>query len=138
MVTRELTADDVLATLTDLFIARGCPAHLRSDNGPEFGARIVREWLQWLDVRTLFIALGRPWENGFSESINGKVRDELLDREIFFTLKEAQVLIERWRQYYNRVPPQRARLSAPGPEAVAWPPLARPPRLALELAGTPN
>jgi transposase InsO family protein len=139
VVARKLTADDVLATLTELFIMRGCPGHLRSDNGPEFGAKIVREWLTWLDVRTLFIAPGSPWENGYSESFNGKLRDELLDREIFFTWREAQVLIEGWRQHYNTVRPHSALgYRPPAPEARAPLFLARPPRLALELAGTRN
>jgi transposase InsO family protein len=104
VVARKLTADDGLATLTDLFITRGCPGHLRSDNGPEFCAKVVRAWLHWLEVRTLFIEPGSPWENGYSESCTGKLRDELLDREIFYTLREAQVLIEGWRQHYNRGP----------------------------------
>lgn len=95
VVARQLTADDVLATLTRLFVERGVPQYLRSDNGPEFCAKIVREWLAWLDVRTLFIEPGSPWENGYSESFNGKLRDELLDRESFFTLQEAQILIEQ-------------------------------------------
>ena len=104
VVARRLTEDDVLATLTTLFVARGVPAHLRSDNGPELCAKVVRGWLHWLGVNTLFIEPGSPWENGYNESFNGKLRDELLDREIFFTLQEAQVLIERWRQHYNRGP----------------------------------
>ena len=82
VVARKLTADDVLATLTDLFITRGCPGHLRSDTGPEFCAKVVRAWLQWLEVRTLFIEPGSPWENGYSESFNGKLRDEFVDRKI--------------------------------------------------------
>jgi len=94
VVARQLTADDVLATLTRLFVERGVPRYLRSDNGPAFCAKIVREWLSWLDVRTLFIAPGSPWENGYSESFHGTLRDELLDREIFFTLQEAQILLE--------------------------------------------
>jgi transposase InsO family protein len=139
VVARKLTADDVLATLTDLFITRGCPGYLRSDNGPEFCAKVVREWLAWLEVRTLFIEPGSPWENGYSESFNGKLRDELLDREIFYTLREAQVLIEGWRQHYNTVRPHSALgYRPPAPETRAPLPLARPPRLALELAGSPN
>jgi putative transposase len=82
-VVRQLTADHVLAALTELFIARGCPMHLRPDNGPEFCTKAVRERLHWLEARTLFIELGSPWENGCGESVNGKWRDELLDREIF-------------------------------------------------------
>jgi transposase InsO family protein len=129
----------VLATLTELFLTRGCPAHLRSDNGPGFCARVVREWLSWLDARTLFIEPGSPWENGYSESFNGKLRDELLDREIFYTLQEAQVLIEWWRQHYNGARPHSALgYRPPAPEAVALPHLALPPRLEPELAGIRN
>ncbi len=137
VVARTLTADDVLATLTDLFITRGCPTHLRSDNGPEFCAKIVREWLTWLDVRTLFIEPGSPWENGYSESFNGKLRDELLDREIFFTLREAQVLIEGWRQHYNTVRPHSAlgyRPPAPATRVFPVRPPCPHPALALGAA----
>ena len=94
-------ARDVGGALCDLRV----PAHIRSDNGPEFTAELVRLWLDALDVETLFIEPGSPWENGYVESFNGKVRDELLDREIFFTLTEAQILIERWRREYNTVRP---------------------------------
>jgi transposase InsO family protein len=136
---RKLTADDVLATLTELFVLRGCPAHLRSDNGPEFCAKIVREWLHWLEVRTLFIEPGSPWENGYSESFNGKLRDELLDREIFYTLREAQVLIEWWRQHYNTVRPHSALgYRPPAPEARAVPTLTPLPLPALALGAGLN
>jgi transposase InsO family protein len=139
VVARKLTADDVPATLADLFIARGCPGHLRADNGPEFCATVVRAWLHWLEVRTLFIEPGSPGENGYSESFNGKLRDELLDREIFYTLQEARILIEWWRQDYNGVRPHSALgYRPPAPEAVALPHLALPPRLELELAGVRN
>jgi len=134
VVARTLTADDMLASLTDLFITRGCPGHLRSDNGPEFCAKVVREWLAWLDVRALFIEPGSPWENGYSESFNGKLRDELLDREIFYTLREAQVLIERWRQHYNTVRPHSALgYRPPAPETYPWPMLALSQPSELEL-----
>jgi putative transposase len=139
VVGRKLTADDVLATLTELFITRGCPTHLRSDNGPEFCAKAVREWLAWLDVRTLFIEPGSPWENGYSESFNGKLRDELLDREIFFTLREAQVLIAGWRQHYNTVRPHSALgYRPPAPAARSWSKLAMSPRSELELLTARN
>ncbi len=137
VVARHLTADDVLATLTDLFVTRGCPDHLRSDNGPEFCAKVVREWLAWLDVRTLFIEPGSPWENGYSESFNGKLRDELLDREIFYTLREAQVLIEWWRQHYNTVRPHSAlgyRPPAPETRSLAATAPISVPTLALGVA----
>ena len=97
VVARQLRSIDVLETLAGLFVAHGVPAHIRSDNGPEFTATLVRLWLEALDVETLFIEPGSPWENGYVESFNGKLRDELLDREIFFTVAEAKILIERWR-----------------------------------------
>lgn len=139
VVARKLTADDVLATLTDLFITRGCPGHLRSDNGPEFCAKVVREWLAWLEVRTLFIEPGSPWENGYCEAFNGKLRDELLDREIFYTLAEARILVEGWRQHYNTVRPHSALgYRPPAPEARSWLPLARPQPSEVELVPARN
>ena len=115
VVARRLRSVEVLETLAALFLTHGVPAHIRSDNGPEFTAELVRLWLDALAVETLFIEPGSPWENGYVESFNGKVRDELLDREIFFTLTEAQVLIERWRREYKHgAAAQRARLSAAG------------------------
>ena len=105
---RRLRHDDVLACLTDLFTRHGPPDHIRSDNGSEFTAGAVRDWLPKLGVKTLYIEPGSPWENGYNESFNGKLRDELLNGEIFYTLKEAQVLIERWRIHYNTVRPHSA------------------------------
>lgn len=104
-VARRLTSHNVVEVLTDLFIQRGVPVHIRSDNGPEFIAKRVREWLARLQVRPLYIEPGSPWENGYVESFNGKMRDELLNGEIFYSLKEAQVLIEMWRRHYNTVRP---------------------------------
>jgi len=104
-VARRLRHDDVLACLTDLFTRHGPPDHIRSDNGSEFTAIAVREWLPRVGVTTLFIEPGSPWENGYNESFNGKLRDELLNGEIFYTLQEAQVLIEHWRHHYNTVRP---------------------------------
>lgn len=139
VVARKLTADDVPATLADLFIARGCPGHLRADNGPEFCATVVRAWLHWLEVRTLFIEPGSPGENGYSESFNGKLRDELLDREIFYTLQEARILIEWWRQDYNGVRPHSALgYRPPAPEERAFPTLAPQPLPALALGAGLN
>ena len=100
-VARRLTSEDVLERLSDLFIQRGTPDDIRSDNGPEFTAHRVRDWLENVGVKTLFIEPGSPWENGFIESFNGKFRDELLNTEIFDTLLEANVLIERCRVHYN-------------------------------------
>ena len=123
-VARRVTADDVLERLSRLFIERGEPGHLRSDNGPEFTAKAVRRWLGKVGVTTLFIEPGSPWENGYVESFNGKVRDELLNPELFDTLLEAQVLAERWRRVYNGVRPHSSLgYRPPAPEAR----LARPP-----------
>ena len=119
VVARRLRATDVLETLADLFVTHGVPAHIRSDNGPEFTAELVRQWLEALQVQTLCIEPGSPWENGYVESFNGKLRDELLDREIFYTLTEAKTLIEHWRRDYNTVRPHSALgYRPPAPEAV--------------------
>jgi len=116
---RHIRADDVLYCLADLFIEHGVPEHIRSDNGPEFTAKAVRNWLARIGVKTLFIEPGSPWENGYNESFNGKLRDELLNGEVFYTLKEAQVLIERWRQEYNTFRPHSAlKYKPPAPEAI--------------------
>ena len=116
---RRLNSADVLDTLQQLFITRGIPDHIRSDNGAEFTAKAVREWLTKMQVKTLFIEPGSPWENGYNESFNGKLRDELLDREIFYTLKEAQVLIECWRIHYNTIRPHSALgYRPPAPETI--------------------
>jgi len=109
-VGRNLTRQSVIEVLTRLFCERGVPVHIRSDNGSEFTAKRVRAWLQRLEVKPLFIEPGSPWENGYIESFNGKMRDELLAREIFYSLKEAQILIEMWRRQYNTLRPH----SAPG------------------------
>jgi len=105
VVERRLTSLDVIETLAELFVERGTPEHIRSDNGPEFCAKAVREWLARVSVGPLFIQPGSPWENGYCESFNGKLRDELLNREIFYTLHEAKILIENWRREYNEIRP---------------------------------
>jgi len=118
VVERQLQSDDVLNCLTELFVKHGSPEHIRSDNGPEFTAKVVRQWLKRLGVQTLFIAPGSPWENGYVESFNGKFRNELLNGEIFYTLKEAQVLIEEWRHEYNTFRPHSSlKYRPPAPEA---------------------
>ena len=123
-VARRLRSDDVLARLAQLFVERGPPTYLRSDNGPEFTATAVRDWLHRVGVTTLFIAPGSPWENGYVESFNGKLRDECLNRERFDTLLEAQVLIEGWRREYNQIRPHSALgYRPPAPETLA----IRPP-----------
>ena len=103
LVDRHITADDVIEVLSTLFINVGIPEHIRSDNGPELTVKALRAWLSDLEVNTLFIEPGSPWENGYIESFNGKLRDELLNREIFTTLWEAKVLIESWRREYNDI-----------------------------------
>ncbi len=121
-VARRLTSDDVLEVLAELFVAHGVPNHLRSDNGPEFVAQQVRAWLARLGVTTLFIAPGSPWENGYCESFIGKLRDELLDREIFYTPAEARHVIEAWRRHYNHVRPHSALgYRPPAPETAIAP-----------------
>lgn len=104
-VKRRINSFDVLETLADLFLTRGVPSFIRSDNGPEFIAKILREWLGRLGVETLYIEPGSPWENGYIESFNGKLRDEFLNGEIFYSLKEAIVLTEWWRKHYNTIRP---------------------------------
>lgn len=124
-VERHLSHREVLEELTWLFCARGLPAYIRSDNGPEFTAERVRDWLSRLNVGPLFIEKGSPWENGYIESFNGKLRDELLNGEIFYSLAEAQVLIEDWRCHYNtRRPHSSLNYRPPTPEAILVPPLA--------------
>jgi transposase InsO family protein len=118
-VGRSLTRESVIERLTALFIQRGIPENIRSDNGSEFTAKAVRQWLKALGVTTLYITPGSPWENGYNESFNGKLRDEVLNVEIFDTLLEANVLIERWRQHYNHVRPHSSLgYKPPAPEAV--------------------
>jgi putative transposase len=116
-VARKLKATDVLDVLSDLFILRGVPGHVRSDNGPEFVAKAVQQWITAVGAKTAYIAPGSPWENGFIESFNARLRDELLDGEIFYSLREAQVVIESWRRHYNMVRPHASLgYRAPAPE----------------------
>ncbi|TZG25731.1 IS3 family transposase [Sphingomonas montanisoli] len=133
VVSRQLRHEDVLAALADLFIDRGPPAHIRSDNGSEFIATAVQTWLGQIGVKTLYIAPGSPWENGYNESFNGSLRDELLNGEIFYSLAEARVLIEAWRRHYNTVRPHSSLgYRPPAPEA-ATPPLPASGSASLHL-----
>ena len=117
-VARKMTAFEVIEQLADLFLRRGIPEHLRSDNGSEFTAQVIRGWLKRLGVKTLYIEPGSPWENGYIESFNGKFRDELLNREIFDTLHEAKVLADRYRWEYNTLRPHSSLgYRPPAPEA---------------------
>jgi len=142
-VSRRLNATDVVDMLSDLFILRGIPGHIRSDNGPEFIAKSVRKWIATVGARTAYIEPGSPWENGYCESFNSKLRDELLNGEIFYTLREAQVLIESWRHHYNTL---RSHSSLdyrlPAPEVLVWPAAqpgpASPATPALALRPTLN
>ena len=124
-VGRKLGSVDVVDLLSDLFILRGIPGHVRSDNGPEFVAEAVRAWIAAVGARTAYIEPGSPWENGHVESFNSKLRDELLDGEVFYSLAEARVVIEGWRRHYNTSRPHSALgYRPPAPEVVPWP--ARP------------
>ena len=118
-VKRKLNSTDVIDALTDLFILRGVPAYIRSDNGPEFIAEAVRKWIKAVGSNTAYIEPGSPWENGYCESFNARFRDELLNGEIFYSLKEAQIVIEQWRQHYNTKRPHSALgYRPPAPESI--------------------
>ncbi|MDD9916908.1 MAG: IS3 family transposase [Rhodospirillaceae bacterium] len=125
-VKRKLNSTDVMDVLTDLFILRGVPAYIRSDNGPEFVAEAVRNWINAVGAKTAYIEPGSPWENGYCESFNARFRDELLNGEIFYSLKEAQIIIEKWRRHYNTKRPHSALgYRPPVPETIV-PMEARP------------
>ena len=145
-VSRRLKSIDVIDALADLFMLRGVPRHIRSDNGPEFMAKAVQDWIAAVGASTAYIARGSPWENGFIESFNARLRDELLDGEIFYSLREAQIVIESWRRHYNGVRPHASiGYQAPAPEVfvpalTAWPaaqPRPAPPAM-LPLAPRPT
>jgi putative transposase len=126
-VGRKLRTVDVIDVLSDLFILRGVPGHIRSDNGSEFVAKAVQAWITAVGAKTAYIEPGSPWENGYVESFNARLRDELLDGEIFYSLREAQILIESWRRHYNTVRPHASLgYRPPAPEVfvpglAAWP-----------------
>ena len=118
-IKRKLNSTDVIDALTDLFILRGVPAYIRSDNGPEFIAEAVRRWIAAVGAQTAYIEPGSPWENGYIESFNARLRDELLNGEIFYSLKEAQIVIEKWRQHYNTKRPHSSLgYRPPAPESI--------------------
>jgi transposase InsO family protein len=121
-VARRLRSQEVIETLAEVMVVRGIPEYLRSDNGPEFVARELRHWLAKLGTGTLYIEPGSPWENGYCESFNGKLRDECLNGEIFYSLKEAQIVIEQWRVEYNTRRPHSA-LGYRPPVPAAYSPL---------------
>jgi len=118
-VKRKLNSTDVIDALTDLFIIRGVPAYIRSDNGPEFIAEAVRQWIKAVGAQTAYIEPGSPWENGYCESFNARFRDELLNGEIFYSLNEARIVIEQWRRHYNTKRPHSAPgYKPPAPESI--------------------
>jgi transposase InsO family protein len=127
-VARRQNSFTVIEQLADVMIQRGVPTHIRSDNGAEFASKAIREWLQRVGAKTLYIEPGSPWENGYCESFNGKLRDELLNGEIFYSLKEAKVVIEQWRQHYNhRRPHSSLCYRPPAPTAIQPKPMQLTP-----------
>ena len=142
-VARKLKAIDVIDVLSDLFILRGVPGHVRSDNGPEFVAEAVQAWITAVGAKTAYIERGSPWENGYIESFNARLRDELLNGEIFYTLREAQIVIESWRRHYNTIRPHASiGYKPPAPEVfvpafAAWPAALRRPAPPATLAQRP-
>ena len=138
-VQRQLKSDDVLAVLADLFCKHGPPRNIRSDNGAEFTAEAVRHWLGRIGVKTLFIEPGSPWENGYCESFNSKLRDELLNGEIFYSLREAQILIEDWRRHYNTVRPHSSiGYRLPAPKAILPKPITLPYAATRQVKSGPS
>jgi len=139
-VDRKLKSADVIDVLSDQFVLRGVPEHIRSDNGPEFVAKAVQDWIGAVGAKTAYIERGSPWENGFIESFNARLRDELLDGEIFYSLAEARIVIESWRRHYNTERPHGSLgYKPPAPEvfipafaarAAPQPRPATPPALA--------
>jgi putative transposase len=139
-VDRKLKSADVIDVLAGRFILHGVPEHIRSDNGPEFVAKVVQDWIGAVGTKTAYIERGSPWENGFIESFNARLRDELLDGEIFYSLAEAKIVIESWRRHYNTVRPHGSLgYKPPAPEvfiaalaarAALQPRPATPPALA--------
>lgn len=145
-VDRRLNSTSVIDVLSDLFILRGVPGHIRSDNGPEFIAKTVQAWIHAVGTKTAYITPGSPWENGYIESFNARVRDELLNGELFYSLKEARIIIESWRRHYNGIRPHSSLgYQAPAPEVfvsslAAWPspPYGSAPTAPLDLAIRPT
>ena len=129
LIGRCLRSLEVIEVLSDAMLFHGIPEHSRSDNGPEMTSKRVRNWLQLISVQTLFIEPGSPWENGYNESFNGKLRDELLNGEVFYSFKEATIIIEGWRIHYNTQRPHSAlgyRPTAPVTRAIKPTPINQP------------
>ena len=139
-VSRRLISSDVIGVLSELCLMRGTPTHIRSDNGPECAAIAVKGWIAGVGASTVVIEPGSPWENGYVESFNARLRDELLDGEIFYSLREAQIVIESWRRHYNAIRPyQSLGYRPPAPEVfvpafAAWPAALRQPASPATLA----
>jgi transposase InsO family protein len=137
-VDRKLKAIDVIDVLSDLFILRGVPGHIRSDNGPEFVAKAVPKWIMAVGAKTAYIAPGSPWENGYVESFNARLRDELLNGEIFYSLREAQIIIESWRIHYNTKRPHASLGYRPPAPEVFVPAMAARPSKPIGVAQRPT
>ena len=143
-IDRKLKAIDVIDVLSDLFFLRGIPGYIRSDNGSEFVAKAVQEWIAVVGAKTAYIEPGSPWENGYIESFNARLRDELLNGEIFYTLREAKIVIESWRRHYNAIRPHASLgYKPPAPEVfaptfTAWPAALRRPAPPATLAKRPT
>jgi putative transposase len=145
-VDRRLKSTDVIDVLSDLFILRGVPGHIRSDNGPEFVAKAVQAWIHAVGAKTAYIEPGSPWENGYIESFNARMRDELLNGELFYSLKEAKIIIESWRRHYNGVRPHTSlgyrspapEVYVPGRTALPSPLVGAAPTATLDLAMRPT
>jgi len=120
-INRKLNSTDVVDALSDLFILRGVPRYVRSDNGPEFIAKAVQDWITLVGAKTAYIEPGSPWENGYCESFNARLRDELLNGEMFYSLKEARIVIESWRRHYNEIRPHSSLGYRPPAPAVLFP-----------------
>jgi putative transposase len=138
-VARRLGSIDVIEMLAELCLDHGVPDHVRSDQGPEFIAIAVREWIAAVGAKTAFIEKASPWENGYVESFNGKLRDELLNVEIFYSLAEARIMIEQWRRHYNTVRPHSAlAYRPPAPSVLQWPVMPDPSPVAATAPLAPN
>jgi len=127
---RSWTSAEVISALADVMVMKGVPEHLRSDNGPEFVAKDLRKWLAASGAKTAYIEPGSPWENGHCESFNSKLRDEFLNGEIFYSMKDLRILAERWRVHFNTIRPHSS-LGYRSPAPAAWIPDASPSHNAI-------
>jgi putative transposase len=117
LIIRRIKSLNVIETLANVMLTKGIPENIRSDNGAEMTSKVIRGWLAGLGSKPLYIEPGSPWENGYCESFNGKLRDECLNQEIFYSLKEAQIVVEQWRNHYNTIRPHSSlRYRPPAPQ----------------------